>query len=512
MAVRQPLSKANCITQINRLRIEMTRSEETLQIAGQVEAMLTALDRFSSFSRLLEPDEIKQLRSLLRCAQACADRLAAGKEAQRTADELAVQHQRCSEALLAAALNGDWGGGAPDLQGLLLNRLFNGRHSFLRACEEQAPADVPAALRQVACRDLQSASVLARPSWGIWLRLIGRDAEPLTFMPGDGVEPEAVGQLKERFARSEDWAELAGALGCLIHEYGRGALRRLPAFRLVDRGAKPSLEPIRHFAEFPLGWLEGNEARIQVLEENTRYFLTGYPAHNALIWGPRGGGKSTLIRALVGKFFDRGLRAIEISPSCYHLLPDLFTLVRGRRQRFVGVLDNVSLGRGDDSLHLLSRTLDGGLEACPDNLIFYATSNYKDLVDREGERPQGLGQMQLDDERPNRVNQGIQAEFYDPQQLQRLDQERALDDRFALKVFLGLPSRQQYRAIVLSYARRAEIDLPEEDLLAAFEGWRMRHNHDLVGGRTARDFIDAYLPQYLRDKGESNQSSSNSIS
>ncbi|MDE2737712.1 MAG: DUF815 domain-containing protein [Gemmatimonadota bacterium] len=490
----------------------MTRSEETLQIASQVEAMLTALDRFSSFSRLLEPDEIEQLRSLLRCAQACADRLAAGKEAQRTADELAVQHQRCSEALLAAALNGDWGGGAPDLQGLLLNRLFNGRHSFLRACEEQAPADVPAALRQVACRDLQSASVLARPSWGIWLRLIGRDAEPLTFMPGDGVEPEAVGQLKERFARSEDWAELAGALGCLIHEYGRGALRRLPAFRLVDRGAKPSLEPIRHFAEFPLGWLEGNEARIQVLEENTRYFLTGYPAHNALIWGPRGGGKSTLIRALVGKFFDRGLRAIEISPSCYHLLPDLFTLVRGRRQRFVGVLDNVSLGRGDDSLHLLSRTLDGGLEACPDNLIFYATSNYKDLVDREGERPQGLGQMQLDDERPNRVNQGIQAEFYDPQQLQRLDQERALDDRFALKVFLGLPSRQQYRAIVLSYARRAEIDLPEEDLLAAFEVWRMRHNHDLVGGRTARDFIDAYLPQYLRDKGESNQSSSNSIS
>ena len=116
-------------------------------------------------------------------------------------------------------------------------------------------------------------------------------------------------------------------------------------------GAKPSLEPIRHFAEFPLGWLEGNEARIQVLEENTRYLLAGYRAHNALIWGPRGGGKSTLIRALVGKFFDRGLRAIEISPSCYHLLPDLFTLIRGRRQRFVGVLDNVSLGRGDNSLH-----------------------------------------------------------------------------------------------------------------------------------------------------------------
>ena len=337
----------------------MTRSEETLQIAGQVEAMLAALARLSPFSRLLEPAEKDPLRSLLRCAQACADRLVAGKEAQRTADELAAQHQRCSDALLAAALNGDWGGGAPDLQGLLLNRLLDGQHPFLRACEERSPAEVPAALRQVACRDLQSAAALAHPPWGVWLRLIGGDAEPLAPMPGDGVEPAVVGQLKERFTHSEEWAGLAGALGCLIHEHGRGTLRRFPAFRLVGRGAKPSLEPIRHFAEFPLGWLEGNEARIQVLEENTRHLLAGYRAHNALIWGPRGGGKSTLIRALVGKFFERGLRAIEISPSCYHLLPDLFALVRGRRQRFVGVLDNVSLGRGDNSLYLLSRVLDG---------------------------------------------------------------------------------------------------------------------------------------------------------
>ena len=490
----------------------MIKREETLQIAGQIEAMLIALDRFSSFSRLLKPAEVEQLRSLLRCAQVCADRLVAGKQAQCAADELIAQHQRCSDTLLAAALNGDWGGGTPDLQGLLLNRLLDGRHPFLCACEEQSPVDVPAALHQVVCRDLQSAAVLARPRWGIWLRLVGSDSAPLTPIPGDGEEPAAVDQLRERFGRSEEWAGLAGELGCLIHEYGRGSLRRFPTFRLADRRDKPILEPIRHFAEFPLGWLEGNGARIQVLVENTRHFLAGYRAHNALIWGPRGGGKSTLIRALIGQFFDRGLRAIEIAPSCYHLLPDLFALVRGRRQCFVGVLDNVSLSRGDSSLHLLSRVLDGGLEACPNNLVFYATSNYKDLVDREGERQQGLGQMQLDDERPNLVNQGIQAEFYDPQQQQRLDQERALDDRFALKVFLGLPSRQQYHSMVLSYARRAGIDLPEEELLAAFEVWRMRHNHDLVGGRTARDFIVAYLPQYLRDKGQLNQPSSNSIS
>ena len=264
----------------------MTRSaKRRYKSPVKSQAMLTALDQFSSFSRLLKPAEVKSLRSLLRCAEACADRLMAGKQAPGTARELIAQHQRCSDALLAAALNGDWGGGAPDLQGLLLNRLVDGRHPFLRACESKSSADIPAALHQVGCRDLQSAAVLAGPRWGIWLRLVGRAAEPLAPMPGDGTEPAAVDQLKERFARSEDWAGLAGVLGCLIREYGRGALRRFPAFRLVDRGAKSILQPIRHFAEFHLGWLEGNEARIRILADNTRHFLAGYRAHNALIWG-----------------------------------------------------------------------------------------------------------------------------------------------------------------------------------------------------------------------------------
>ena len=491
----------------------MTRSEETLQIAGQVEAMLAALDRLSSFSRLLEPAEKDPLRSLLRCAQACADRLVAGKEAQRTADELAAQHQRCSDALLAAALNGDWGGGAPDLQGLLLNRLLDGQHPFLRACEERSPAEVPAALRQVACRDLQSAAALARPRLG---GMVATDRRRRgTFGPharGWG-GTRSRGSTERAFypQRGVGWVGW-GARMLDSRAWSRVHCADSRPFAWSAGGPSPSWNPSATSRNFPSAGWRATKRESKCLKKTRAIFLAGYRAHNALIWGPRGGGKSTLIRALVGQFFDRGLRAIEISPSCYHLLPDLFALVRGRRQRFVGVLDNVSLGRGDDSLHLLSRVLDGGLEACPDNLVFYATSNYKDLVDREGERPQGLGQMQLDDERPNRVNQGIQAEFYDPQQLQRLDQERALDDRFALKVFLDLPSRQQYRAMVLSYARRAGIDLPEEDLLAAFEVWRMRHSHDLAGGRTARDFIDAYLPQYVRGKEKLNQPSSSSIS
>ena len=128
------------------------------------------------------------------------------------------------------------------------------------------------------------------------------------------------------------------------------------------------------------------------------------------------------------------------------------------------------------------------------NLVFYATSNYKDLIDRHGDRPQTPPIQQLDAARspgdlaPVAMSM-LTPTDYDPQQQQRLDERRALDDRFALKVFLDFPTKSEYEAIVVSYARRAGLDTPTDVLLAEFNVWRLRHNHDLVGGRTARDFI-----------------------
>ena len=460
----------------------------------QTEAMLNTIDHQDLLAPLLDAVELDQLRSLLHCARACAAKWCEGEEDGAKKAELIARHHCLADTMLAVALKGGWGGGVPDLRGVLINRLFESPHPYLSHCEQVLPSEIPQALNQSMRRHLQYAEVLAGPSWGFYLQPIAADAGIVVGqMPGHGVEPAAVENLKERFYSGQDWPDLVGQMGRLIYEYGRGDLRRYAGFRIGEDGAKCILEPIRDFASFPLEWLEGNEARIEILEENTRNFLSGQRSHNVLVWGPRGGGKSTLIRAIIGKFYDSGLRALEITPSCYQDLSQIFALVRGRKQRFIGVLDNVSLDRGDGSLHLLSRVLDGGLEEWPKNLVFYATSNYKDLVDREGERPLGLGQMQMDDQHSNLINQSIRPEFYDPQQLQRLDEERALDDRFALKVFLDLPQKNQYQHMIVSYAHRAGIDIPEEDLLASFEVWRMRHNHDLVGGRTVRDFILAQM-------------------
>jgi predicted AAA+ superfamily ATPase len=195
------------------------------------------------------------------------------------------------------------------------------------------------------------------------------------------------------------------------------------------------------------------------------------------------------------------LRGIEVPNRSFSHLPQLFDLVRGRSERFIAVLDNLGLDRADPAMRILSTVLDGGLESPPQNLVFYATSNFKDLVDRHGERPQGPPPMQADDA-PGEIrhtdSQSVVRKGFDPQAFQRLDERRALDDRFALKVFIDLPTKTEYDRIVISYARRVGIDESEADLIARFQVWRMRNNHDLVGGRTARDFVVACYPEHDR--------------
>ena len=154
--------------------------------------------------------------------------------------------------------------------------------------------------------------------------------------------------------------------------------------------------------------------------------------------------------------------------------------------------------RDEAIFRTLASVLEGTLEAVPQNLVFYATSNFKDLVDRQGERPQGLARMQMDaDELAQNtlISQSIRPLEYDPQQNERQDEQRAIDDRFALKVFIDLPHKKEYEKLVMEYARRAGIEEPEQEILEAFQVWRMRHQHDLVGGRTARDFIIAAYPK-----------------
>ena len=454
------------------------------------------LRQLSAGCRMFEGERDILLRGLLAQLHQCFRRLAEGRQPLPSTAELARRFYRRLHAFWVE----DCHAISPEV-GLVAQwvawRLLDDGHEFMSECGGAPLARIDPHLTAAFSSDLVALQQLAHADWRSWLAPVGivqREPRPRGPEPATRGNPQDK-SLFDRLVGSRSWLELVGEIADYRFTHGRPKQDPTPVYRLSSNG-KEALEPIGHFAEFPLEWLQGNEARVEVVERNTQRLLEGQPANNVLIWGPRGCGKSSLIRGLIGKYHDRGLRGVEIGPDSYERIPDLFSRVRSRRHCYLGVLDNISMSSGDPAVHTLARVLDGCLEEKPDNLVFYATSNYKDLVDRAGERVEGLGnlQMEMTDEQQVRVNRGMQPEFYDPQQQQRLDEQRALDDRFALKVFMDLPTREVYEQMVLSYARRADVAMEDEELLQAFSVWRMRHNHDLVGGRTARDFAIDMAP------------------
>ena len=485
--------------------------EYALMVCREIQELEISLEELSRLCHIFSGECLALLKGLLGYLGDISRSVATGETNPVQTRSAKLTYRNLRDLLLGQALKSGKNPGS-GLQEVLLDLMLEDGHLFLRQAEIHPWAELHPRLVEAMRGDLRILQKLAQADWSIWMeRLCNLECEE---EPGEnwvnngqnGHRPawEVSAEredLKRSFIRSADWGDCVGDLAGFVYAHGQGIFRGCPVFRLRPPGQQAVLEPICGFVQFPLDWIEGNRDRIKLVERNTLKLLQGSKANNVLIWGARGCGKTTLIRGLIAKYYRQGLRGIEISPPTYVRLPDLCKLVRGRREYFVGVLDNISLAGRDESLHLLSSVLDGGLEQVPQNLVFYATSNFKDLVDRGGATNQGWARMQMDegaDDEPNLVNQGRQPAIYDPQQAERQDEQRALDDRFALKVFIEMPRKTEYEHMVLSYARRAGIDMDQEELMASFKVWCMRHNHDLVGGRTARDFIVDYLPPFVQ--------------
>ncbi|HEC18012.1 MAG TPA: ATP-binding protein [Gammaproteobacteria bacterium] len=239
----------------------------------------------------------------------------------------------------------------------------------------------------------------------------------------------------------------------------------------VWRQHKGALRAVMSVDPVALDSLVGIEAQKTELCRNTERFLSRLPANNALLWGARGTGKSSLIKAVLNEYAAEGLRLIEVFKTDLYHLPDIVDEIRHLPFRFIVYCDDFSFDVNDNSYVALKTLLEGSIEQAPDNVLLYATSNRRHLVPES-----------MQDNRDSHVV-GDEVHYADA-----IEEKISLSDRFGLWLSFYPPTEDGYLVIVDSYFPNYPGD---RQVLhkAAKDFARARGSKS---GRTARQFFNAY--------------------
>jgi predicted AAA+ superfamily ATPase len=216
------------------------------------------------------------------------------------------------------------------------------------------------------------------------------------------------------------------------------------AFRWRRGAGGGCLEAIRHPHRIRLADLHNIEEQKTEIARNTRQFLARLPANNVLLWGSRGTGKSSLIKALLTEYAGQGLRVIEIEPRHLADLPDIVDLVYGRPERYILFCDDLSFEADDSSYKALKAVLDGSLAGAADNVLVYATSNRRHLL------PEYMGENEQARLRGGEIHHG-----------EAVEEKISLSERFGLWLSFYPFSQEHYLDICFSWLQ--ELQVPLED-------------------------------------------------
>jgi predicted AAA+ superfamily ATPase len=230
------------------------------------------------------------------------------------------------------------------------------------------------------------------------------------------------------------------------------------------------LAPVVQVNRVDMSLLKGIDRMRDMLVENTERFARGLPANNALLWGARGMGKSSLVKAVHASINaapkSRRLKLIEIHREEIESLPDLMMLLRGQPHRFLVFCDDLSFEAEDTSYKSLKAVLEGGIEGRPENVLLYATSNRRHLMARE----------MMDNERSTAINPG-----------EAVEEKVSLSDRFGLWLGFHRCSQDEYLAMVEGYVAYFKIPLAAEDLRREALEWATTRG--ARSGRVAWQFV-----------------------
>ena len=256
------------------------------------------------------------------------------------------------------------------------------------------------------------------------------------------------------------------------------ALERAPGTALADQLAEPGhtggfvwepenqqLLPVREIPALPLALLKGIDRAQQILLENTRRFGAGLPANNALLWGARGMGKSSLVKAVHAEVnrrlaADDRIALIEIHREDIASLPLLLRQLRLIQRRFLLFCDDLSFDRDDTSYKSLKAALEGGIEGRPVNVLFYATSNRRHMMPRD----------MMENERSTAINPS-----------EAVEEKVSLSDRFGLWLGFHHCGQDDFLAMVAAYAAHYRLNIAADQLRERAIAWAATR-----GGRSGR--------------------------
>ena len=232
------------------------------------------------------------------------------------------------------------------------------------------------------------------------------------------------------------------------------------------------LEPVHRVNRVEIALIRGVDQVRDILDDNTRRFAAGLPANNALLWGARGMGKSSLVKAVhaaINRDLGEGelpLKLIEIHREDIDSLPKLLGILKSAPFRFVLFCDDLSFDHDDTSYKSLKAALEGGVEGRPENVIFYATSNRRHLLPRD----------MIDNERSSAINPG-----------EAVEEKVSLSDRFGLWLGFHKCSQDEYLEMIDGYVRHYGLEAEPEELRREALEWATTRGSR--SGRVAWQFV-----------------------
>lgn len=284
---------------------------------------------------------------------------------------------------------------------------------------------------------------------------------------------EKVQALSLKLETAKDENEFFNYVTDFYKAYGVGMFGLNKAFRVIGGDNGVTFTPINNMDKVMLDDLIGYEIQKKKLVENTEAFVQGRKANNALLFGDSGTGKSTSIKAIVNEYYDQGLRMIEIYKHQFNDLSNVIASIKNRNYKFIIYMDDLSFEEFEIEYKFLKAVIEGGVETKPDNILIYATSNRRHLIKET-----------WNDRNDLESNNGLHRS-------DTIEEKLSLVNRFGCQISYSKPSQKEFFDIVIGLARKNNVKMTDEELMAEANKWELSHGG--ISGRTAQQFINYCL-------------------